>query len=282
MTKTIVKHFHSWGYQAFKYLVYGLLAYNVALFFQEESLAAQVTFSSGFTFNSIIEAFSSTIDTGAWVVLLLLFELETYVLEDNKIHGATKWSLHGVRIFCYLFILYAFYGYCTKLGLLNGFSVTTITDLCSLGGNWQYMTTLNEYVPLTQENCQTFSNAGGLFSNPDIQVITNSDDMFSTQGLAWVDVINAGAWLFVVFMLELDVRIQLGRVNSVFWTNYSHLIKGIVYSILLIAAIFWGFEGDFIDFWDAFLWLVAFFLIEMNVFEWQAETAQDTPDAPNE
>ncbi|QDP00081.1 hypothetical protein [Thalassotalea sp. PS06] len=282
MTKALVKHFHSWGYQAFKYLIYALLAYNVVLFFQEESLASEVTFASGFTFGSLIEAFSSTIDTAAWVVLLLLFELETYVLEDNKIKGTTKWSLHGVRIFCYLFIVYAFYGYCTKLGLLSGFSTTDITELCSLDGNWQYMTTLNEYVAITQQNCQSFANTGGFFSYPDIAVVTNDEDLFATYGLAWVDVINAGAWLFVVLMLELDVRIQLGHVRNAFWEKYSHLIKGFIYSILLIAAIFWGFEGDFVDFWDAFLWLVAFFLIELNVFEWQAENAQQQQEATSE
>jgi hypothetical protein len=31
--------------------------------------------------------------------------------------------------------------------------------------------------------------------------------------------------------------------------------------------------GDFLDFWDAFIWLVAFFFIEMNLFQWQEETA---------
>lgn len=36
---------------------------------------------------------------------------------------------------------------------------------------------------------------------------------------------------------------------------------------LLLAAIYWGIKGDFVDFWDAFLWLVAFIFIELNVFE---------------
>jgi hypothetical protein len=39
-----------------------------------------------------------------------------------------------------------------------------------------------------------------------------------------------------------------------------------------LAAVYWGFEGDFVDFWDAFLWLVAFFFIELNVVEWRQES----------
>ena len=41
---------------------------------------------------------------------------------------------------------------------------------------------------------------------------------------------------------------------------------------LLVCAIYWGYAGTFLDFWDAFLWLLAFALIELNVLEWQAET----------
>ena len=47
-------------------------------------------------------------------------------------------------------------------------------------------------------------------------------------------------------------------------------MKFVLYSTLLLAAIYWGFKGGFLDFWDAFLWLVAFVFIEMNVFEWRA------------
>ena len=47
---------------------------------------------------------------------------------------------------------------------------------------------------------------------------------------------------------------------------------------LLLAAIYWGFKGDFVDFWDAFLWLVAFVFIELNIFEWRREEmAENSP-----
>ena len=36
----------------------------------------------------------------------------------------------------------------------------------------------------------------------------------------------------------------------------------------------WGYAGDFLDFWDAALWLFAFIFIELNVFEWQQETTR--------
>ena len=51
-------------------------------------------------------------------------------------------------------------------------------------------------------------------------------------------------------------------------------LKFVLYAILFVCAVYWGFEGDFVDFWDAFLWLFAFIFIELNVFEWNVETSQ--------
>jgi hypothetical protein len=50
-----------------------------------------------------------------------------------------------------------------------------------------------------------------------------------------------------------------------------------VYGVLFLAAAYWGYAGDFLDFWDAFLWLFAFIFIELNVFDWQQETAHGAP-----
>ncbi|WOH36769.1 hypothetical protein RI844_15530 [Thalassotalea fonticola] len=274
--KALLKHhFNAWGYQAFKYLVYLLLAYNLVLFYQEESTAAVVTFAAGFTLSNFVEAFSATVDTAAWVLLLLLFELETYTIEDEQITGWTKRAMHGFRIFCYFFIVYAFYGYMVKLGLTFNFSDVQFSDLCTISGDFKYMETLNEYIQLTQQNCSDYGyNATSYLSHDSLSILSSKEDLFWTQALAWVDVINAAAWLVVVLMLEYDVRVQLGKYSSAFWQKYSKVIKSSVYLILFVASVYWGFEGTFVDFWDSFLWLVAFFLIELNIFEWQAEVSE--------
>jgi len=275
MNQVIEKHFHQWGFQSFKYIVYTLLAINVYLFFQEEWLASKVVFSSGITFDNLIEAFSSTIDTAAWLVLLLLFELETYVIDDSKLVGATKWSLHGIRAFCYIFILYSLYGYMTKVGLIGQFSPHQVTDLCSLVKEWKFMETLNVYNELTIETCKTLSATNTEFyAHTPFKVIVDANTLQDTRMLAWVDVLNASAWVGVVIMLEIDVHTQLGNISSKLWEKYNRFVKVTVYGILFIAAVYWGVTGNFLEFWDAFLWIVAFVLIEMNMFEWQAEVAE--------
>lgn len=273
--KSFMEHFHSWGYQGFKYLVYSFLALNVYLFFREEWLASKVIFAAGVNLDNIIEAFSSTIDTAAWLVLLLLFELETYVIDDKKLKGSTKWTLHGVRAFCYIFILSSLYGYMTKVGLISQFTAYPLSDLCSLPKDWKFMETLNVYNALTVETCKTLSVSGTeYFSFEKFKLITDAKTLFNVNGLAWVDVINASAWVSVVLMLEIDVHTQLGNISSKFWEKYNIFVKVTVYGILFIAAVYWGVTGNFLEFWDAFLWILAFVLIEMNMFEWQAEIAE--------
>jgi len=275
MNQTLMKHFHSWGYQGFKYLIYTLLAVNVYLFFSEEWLASKVIFASGVNLDTIIEAFSSTIDTAAWLVLLLLFELETSVIDDENLTGKVKWTLHGIRAFCYIFILYSLYGYMTKIGLIAQFSPHQITDLCSLGKEWKFMDSFNVYNEFTKETCKSLSTAGSeFFSHEKYKIITNTEKLSDVNGLAWVDVINASAWVSVVMMLEIDVHTQLGNISSKWWEKYNIFVKTTVYSVLFVAAVYWGVTGNFLEFWDAFLWIVAFVLIEMNMFEWQAEVAE--------
>lgn len=274
LKQSFMRHFHSWGYQGFKYLVYTLLAMNVYLFFSEEWLAAKVVFSAGITLNNVIEAFSSTIDTGAWLILLLLFELETYVIDDTNLKGATKWTLHGIRAFCYIFILYSLYGYMTKVGLIAQFSPHQVSDLCSLAKEWKFMETMNVYNPLTTETCRTLSTANSqFFSYEKFKIITDAQTLKNVTALAWVDVVNATAWVSVVVMLEIDIHTQLGNISSKLWEKYNIFVKVTVYSVLFLAAVYWGVTGNFLEFWDAFLWIVAFVLIEMNMFEWQAEVA---------
>lgn len=76
-----------------------------------------------------------------------------------------------------------------------------------------------------------------------------------------------------MLVLEIDIWLQLKGQLKGSLVSLSKIIKTVVYATLLAAAIYWGVAGKFVDFWDAFLWIVACVFIEMNMFEWNAETA---------
>jgi hypothetical protein len=257
-------------FQIFKYCVYTLLAVNIFLFLREEWLASGHLFADGAPVAELIAVFAQTIDTAAWVVLLLLFELETFVIPEERVRGRLRMALHGVRAFCYLFIVYAFWGYLTKyLALLETIPVT-VADPCVLVRDASYMVGADVFERITSANCLVLPFGPDMFELTafDGRIVTDAGTLESAQLLALTDVINAGDWLFVVLLLEIDVRLELSGLLSGWRRRSSEAAKVVLYSVLLGCAIYWWFEGDFLDFWDAFLWLVAFVFIELNLFEW--------------
>lgn len=264
-------------FQLFKYFVYLFLAMNVYWFFAEEFLAAKLQFPDGVAVRDLIEAYAATIDTAAWVILLLMFELETYVLEDRHFTKTVTWALHGLRAICYGFIIYAFYGYMINVVFLDSVApLAGVSDLCTLASaQWSYAGSLDEYTAITAANCGSFSTADSFLRFNTMQVVVDAEGLRAITALAWVDVINAGVWLLVVLVLEVDVRLQEHNRYEGLALHISTALKVILYSTLLSAAIYWGFKGDFVDFWDAILWLVAFVFIELNIFEWRQESLDD-------
>jgi hypothetical protein len=256
-----------------KYLVYALLSFNVYLFLQEETQALEHTFVDGFEFSQLIQVFAATIDTTAWVILLLLFELETSVLDDNRIHGVTKWSLHGIRGLCYVAIVWAFTGYCSELATVYSVVPLVAPDLCALlPADLSLLLSLDDYVPLDGENCAAFN--GPYYRLEGFGILAPEDNLSAARWLAWTDVINSGDWILIVILLEIEVRLQLRGDLSDAIMSVTKYIKFTLYGSLFVAAAYWGYAGTFLDFWDASLWLFAFIFIELNVFEWQHETKQ--------
>ena len=260
-------------YQLFKYAVYALLTLNIYLFYVEEASALTSQFPDGVGLHNLREAFSATIDTAAWVVLLLMFELETYVLDDERFTRPVIWTLHGLRALCYAAILLAFGGYVDDMRFVSdAVALAGVSNLCSLpAGDWSWAVTFGEYLAVTPANCATLSDAANFMQLRDLPVVVDTVGHAEIVRLAWVDVVNAAVWILVVLVLEIDVRLQERNLLEGFALKASNAVKLVLYSLLFLAAVYWGVKGDFIDFWDAFLWLVAFVFIEMNVFEWRAE-----------
>ena len=264
-------------YQLFKYSIYFLLTINIFVFFGEEWLATRLEYPQGISGGEFFKAYAATIDTAAWVILLLMFELETYVLEDRHFTRAVRLSLHTLRAVCYLFIIFAFYGYVVDaIYVYQTSPLAGISDLCTLADqSWSYATTFGEYAAITVSNCASFSNLDTFVRFDGVTAIVDLPGLADIHFLAMVDVINAGVWLLVVLLLETDVRLQeKGRFEGIA-LYLSTIAKFILYSILALAVVAWMVTGDFVDWWDAFLWLVAFVFIELNVFEWRHESQEE-------
>ncbi|MCB1733428.1 MAG: hypothetical protein KDI21_23345, partial [Halieaceae bacterium] len=127
------------------------MTFNIWLFFNEEWAASALRFRDGIELTGVIEGFAATIDTTAWVILLLMFELETYVLEDRHITPVIKWTMQALRVLCYLVLCYAFVGYVGKLVFLqHATPYDSVTDLCTLTmQDWVYAVDLDQFELIT-------------------------------------------------------------------------------------------------------------------------------------
>ncbi len=263
-------------FTAIKYLVYGLLAWDGYMFFLDESLASDVKFSSTLTLPEIIEVYSATIDTTFWILLVILLELETYVIEDDILkRPLVKWGMISLRTICYLMIVYALYGYIVKTGFQMDMAPLAIANACDLvNQNFSILLAVEDYLPLTTENCQTLAGEE-LYQLNGHNIIAPQDDLIYARNVAWIDIFNASTWLGVVAILEIDVWYQLKGGLKGHLLRVSNILKGIFYTILFGCAVAWGITGVLLDFVDAVVWLFAFFFIEMNLFQWQQETEQE-------
>lgn len=262
-------------FRLFKYIIYALLSYNLVLFYFEDSTAAADIYSEGLLMGDIIEAYSATIDTAAWVVLLLVFELETATLSDKRLKGGTGHALTGLKSVCYAFILYSLYGYALKFNLVTSISSSNLGDLCSINlQGWSFVSSLNEYFPISNGNCEALSSAP-LLQIDGTQILGHAEQMRLLYNLSGIDVINAGAWVILVIVLQTEVMLQLNNLLSAQIMQFTKWAKGVIYLVLFLAAIYWGIDGSFLDFWDAFLWLVAFVFIDLNIMSWHGETQEE-------
>lgn len=272
----------AWPYwfAVFKTGVYLALTANIGFFFQDESQAATHLLRSGVSIALVLEAYAATIDTTAWVVLLLMFELETHQLDDSVLTPRVNRLLLFVRALCYGFIVFAFLGYVMKgLSLLNVVPLA-VGGLCDLAASgYQQMPGLDEFVALTAGGCATsvLAASGAIMVNHDDLWVVSTPDWAAIKGLALVDVSNSATWILIVILLEFEVRFGLWRALPGALTQWLWVSKIALYGLLVAFAIFWGFGGSILDFWDAFLWILAFVFIERNVFVWEQELERAEP-----
>jgi hypothetical protein len=265
-----------WAFATVKYMVYGILCWNGYQFYIAEAATEGITFSNGLSFVEVINVYSATIDTTFWILLIVLLELETHVIEDDVLkRPLVKFGMIFLRTICYSLIVYALWGYWVKLGFQSDMVPFVIANVCDLvGQNFTILIALEEYVELTAENCQSLAGQD-LFRLNGYDIIAPHSDLVFARNVAAIDVVNAATWLGIIAILEVDVWFQLKGGFSGALLRGSNILKGILYSILFVCAVAWGYTGVFLDFSDAALWLFAFFFIEMNLFQWQQETKEE-------
>ncbi|MEP4486459.1 MAG: hypothetical protein ABJ013_12570 [Halioglobus sp.] len=258
--------------QLIKIAVYGLLLVNFAFYLIEDVEISLHTLRNGGTWLDYTSAFAVSLDTLAWLTLLVLFELETYLLSDDAFTPRRMMVMHGVRIMCYLFLAHTLVAYANAgKDLTNLNPMQNITSLCELVEREVSFGYNLAYTELDSENCSVLSNATQFYLIENGTVVTDAEGLQIERELVWLDLIEAVTWLIILLCIELIVRLQDKGTTRGLAIRSASGIKFCLYLLLWGAAAYWIYRGHYMYAWDEALWILGFFAIEMNISDWKKE-----------
>lgn len=261
--------------QLIKVVVYTLLFFNFLYYLANDLEVAAHTAHEGWRLINWTQSFAPTLDALAWLLLLMLFELETYLLSDEFATRNRIRVMHAVRLLCYVLILHTIYAYSHYLWSLYQ-SIDPVTgSLCDLLERGVSFAHTLQYWALDRENCSALSSTGQFYIFEQGQLVTDASGMQIERGLAWADVVEASAWLLIVLLLELMVRLQEREVTTGMLISAARVLKATLYTVLWIITAYWAYLGLWIFVWDEVLWIFGFIAIGMNLSDWRQEIEAD-------
>ena len=257
-----------------KVVVYTLLLINFVQYVAMDWVTYGHTLHAGSTFLDWTRAFAVTIDESAWIALLVLFEMETYLLADNSLSRRQALLIQFIRVVCYISLGHTLYAYSVYVHELNSaVLIEGVSSLCQLvGEDVSYAYNL-VYTEITADNCANLSTANQFYyiDPPTFFIVEDRAGLGIELQLAWVDLIEAIVWLLILFCIEITVWVQDRGVAEGRILSTLARIKFLLYGMLWLAIIFWISLGHYMFAWDEFVWIAGFVAIEMNMRAWRKE-----------
>lgn len=261
--------------QYIKWAVYLLLTVNFSLYINEEWTVAQHVLRDGGSFLDWTASFKTSIDVTAWLILLFLFELETYALSDEQLTKRRVMLMHFIRLICYSFVAHTVYVNITTAHELLEDIPLAINSLCELVDTNVSYTRNYAYTLIDQSNCQSLSTETQFYSMDAGAAVTDQTGWAFIQYMSKLDVIESISWISVMIAIDVVVRIQERGITSGPLLRGLNSAKLVFYSVLWVAIGHWLYYGLYLYAWDEFLWIAGFAAIEMNVAEWRQEIVEE-------
>ncbi len=260
-----------------KVALFGSLALTSALYIRDDLRAAAQTLDAGSGFWEWLSWFAISIDYIAWYGLLLLYELQTALVDDARLRGGLQWMFNGLAFVFYMAVFYALAGYLGKLWLVLGAHPPPVDDLCEAGA-LSWMQALDQFVPVTTGNCGVLNQAlatGDLLQLRLEPIVVLHGDYWGLGGawsLAWADAIEGVLWIVALGLIQLEIVLQLKRELSVSLLANLQSAKVTIYAAIVVVTLYYSLFGRALDLYDSLLWLLAFLFIEINITDWNEES----------
>ena len=264
--------------QVLKIAIYSLLLVNFILYIIDDVRIASYTMRNGGSLLEWTRAFATTIDVSAWLILLFLFELETYLLSDQTLSRPMFIRLmYAVRIFCYVFLVHSVYAFSViYIDLLQVNLIPDISNLCELVPMDLSFVRNLAYTEIDLENCLTLSSGEIFYFTEPALVVSDVSGLRLEKNLALVDILEVLVWLLILMTIEIMVWLQDQSITRGSLVSFIKGAKYILYGSLWSMAAYWAYLGHYYFAWDEALWIIGFISIEMNVSDWKREIEKNT------
>ena len=262
--------------QRLKWVIYTFLSINFFYYWYEDWNAAQFTLTNGSTFNDWVSAYAATWDFISWLVLIAIYEIETYWLEDDFDNKLVTALMQLTKAICYGLILRTTYAYVGNLNdVMNVSVIPNVTELCNLANqNYAFLRNL-AYTEINLETCRQIPYAGEFYLYPKEPVITDTAGLLEDTQLRRADLIENVSWLIVVAMIELTVQLQNRGYHEGAAISWANRLKVIAYFTIAGAAVYWFTKGHYVYTWDEFVWIAGFAALDVNLSEWRHELEEE-------
>jgi len=269
--------------QAIKWTVYTLLIINFVYYIFEDWNRAMHTLHAGSTFLDWTSEFATSIDESAWFLLLAMFEIETYIIDDEDWTGRLARTVRGIRLFCYVLIAHTVYAFViTLIDLQPTVVVEDVSNLCDMtGADVSYVYNL-EYTEVNAQTCCELSDESQFYWLADDPLVSDMAGLDLERDLAWVDLFEAVTWVLILLAIEAVVRLQGRGVTGGKLMSTANGASIFLYLALIAFGIYWATLSHWLYLWDELVWIGGFAAIEMNLSEWRNELLDDKDRSPNE
>ena len=263
--------------QTLKLVIYVLLLINFVLYIIDDIRIASYTLQEDASFLDWTQSFATTIDESAWLILLFLFELETYMLSDEA------WSkslftrfMYFIRACCYIFLMHSVYAFSViYYDLMNVQQLQNITNLCELVPLDMTFVRNLSYTTIDSLNCHELSNQSVFYFTEPNLVVSDVSGLQLERNLALVDLLEILVWLLILFTIEAMVWLQDRAITQGKLISLIKVSKYFLYGMLWSMAAYWTYLGHYYFAWDEAVWIVGFISIEMNVSQWKDEIERE-------
>lgn len=259
--------------QCTKLIVYSLLLVNFLQYVLADIEYMRHHFHSGWRWHDWTASFTTTIDELSWFVILILLELETFLLSDSAFSRSRMRAIHLVKAICYLSIGHTIFVYARDTALLANATHFVDTTLCTFSDQALSFSRNLTYWELNATNCAQLSSENEFFIFFQGQAITDASGMQIELQLAWADLIEATVWILVLLVIELSVKLQDRGVGTSVILSFATYLKYLLYGVLWSIAAYWAYRGHWIFAWDETLWILGFMAISANLSQWRKQLA---------